>query len=199
MDRSGATDNKKPQILAAAVETFMQKGVAHTSMNDIVRASGMSKGGVYHYFASKDELLVGVLEDFQEQHINYLNLFPEGELSHYEKVRYLITGHRDLLDQMGKYNLMFIDLFAHSARIPVLKAAFNKSYEDFHTVLEMMIGQGIQQGEFKADVNPGAFASGLIGIFDGIGAGFMVAPKKVDYPNHSMEAALYMLDGIRKV
>lgn len=191
-------DSKKQVIIQAAVEVLTEKGAAHTSMNDIIRASGISKGGVYHYFSSKDELLVGVIENFQEQHINYLELFPDESLPAYEKMTFLITGHKDLLDQMGKYNLLFLDLFAQSARIPLLKETFHKSYGYFHQLIVAVVAQGIEDGEFQRDVDAASFASGLIGIFDGVGAGYMVAPDTVSYPKHAVNAALYMLEGIRK-
>lgn len=191
-------DSKKQRILTAAIEVLTEKGAAHTSMNDIIRASGLSKGGVYHHFASKDALLVGVIENFQQEHINYMELFPEDDLSAYEKMKHLITGHKELLDQMGQYNLLFLDLFAHSARVPVLKQSFEKSYCYFHGLIAALVGQGIQDHVFREDVEPTSFASGLIGIFDGIGAAHMVAPDTVEYPKHAVNAALYMLEGIRK-
>jgi len=190
-------DSKKKIILDAAVSVLTEKGAAHTSMNDIIRASGVSKGGVYHYFSSKDELLVGVIENFQEEHINYVELFPDDNLSAYEKMKFLISGHKELLDQMGKHNLLFLDLFAQSARIPRLKETFNKSYTYFHGLISALVGQGIQDRVFKDETDPASFASGLIGIFDGIGAGYMVAPEAVSYPDHAVNAALYMLEGIR--
>lgn len=192
-----AQDSKKQSIINAAIKVMIEKGVAHSSLNDIIRASGVSKGGVYHYFPSKEDLLVGVLVDFQEQHLQHLAFFPEDEPSIYEKLKTLITGHNDLLEQMGQYTMLFLDLFSQAARIPKLKQAFYESYSQFHSMTAELVQQGIDNGEFKQDADALAFSSALIGIFDGIGAGYMVAPDIVDYPNHAVRSALYLLEGIK--
>jgi AcrR family transcriptional regulator len=48
----------RDQILNAALSLFARQGFAHTSMNDIVRESGVSKGGVNWHFQSKDALIL---------------------------------------------------------------------------------------------------------------------------------------------
>jgi AcrR family transcriptional regulator len=50
-------DDKKRELLTAAERLFMEKGYQQTTLDDILAASGISKGGFYHYFKSKDEVL----------------------------------------------------------------------------------------------------------------------------------------------
>lgn len=66
MSRSKRT-NMKPeerrnQLLDCANTLFFSKGFEDTTMADILAAADISKGGFYHHFASKDELLFGVLD-----------------------------------------------------------------------------------------------------------------------------------------
>ena len=49
-------------ILQAAYELFLNKGFEETSFQDIIQASWVSKGGIYHYFASKDVILSEVIQ-----------------------------------------------------------------------------------------------------------------------------------------
>ena len=42
----------KGKIIDAAMKLFLEKGYENTTMQDIVEASGMSKGAIYHYFKS---------------------------------------------------------------------------------------------------------------------------------------------------
>ncbi len=53
---------RRQQILDAAVRLFSERGFARTSMNDVVRESGMSMGAVYRYFPSKADLVIAVGE-----------------------------------------------------------------------------------------------------------------------------------------
>lgn len=50
-------ENKKRELLAVAEKLFIVKGYEQTSIDDILKESGISKGGFYHYFKSKDEIL----------------------------------------------------------------------------------------------------------------------------------------------
>lgn len=49
-------------VIRAAVELFAERGYANTSVQDIVEAAGVTKGAMYHYFESKDDLLFGIYE-----------------------------------------------------------------------------------------------------------------------------------------
>ena len=55
-------DDKAAAVLAAAGQVFAQRGYEGATMLDVARAAGFSKAGVYHYFASKEHLLHGLLE-----------------------------------------------------------------------------------------------------------------------------------------
>lgn len=52
----------RAKLIEAALYLFAQKGVGGTSIKDIAREAGVAQGLLYHYFASKDDLLWGVLE-----------------------------------------------------------------------------------------------------------------------------------------
>ncbi len=52
------------QILQAAVDEFLSKGYEGASIDSIARRAGLTKGGIYHHFNSKEELLLGVNEYF---------------------------------------------------------------------------------------------------------------------------------------
>tara|TARA_B100002052_G_C15492350_1_gene423448 strand:- start:234 stop:419 length:186 start_codon:yes stop_codon:yes gene_type:complete len=54
--------NRKNQILNAAFEVFVRKGYAKTTMDDIVVVSKLSKGALYHYYKSKKELFLGLID-----------------------------------------------------------------------------------------------------------------------------------------
>lgn len=50
------------QVTRAAVDLFAERGYANTSVQQIVAAAGVTKGAMYHYFQSKDDLLFGIYE-----------------------------------------------------------------------------------------------------------------------------------------
>ena len=57
-----APEQRRDEIVSAAADVFVERGVDGASMADVARAAGVAKGLLYHYFSSKDELLT-VLRD----------------------------------------------------------------------------------------------------------------------------------------
>ncbi len=55
-------DERREQILQAALEAFHAKGFGQTSIRDLAEAVGMSIAGMYHYFATKDDILFAIIE-----------------------------------------------------------------------------------------------------------------------------------------
>jgi len=101
-DKKELSDRNLKRVLrigSAAARLFNTKGYLQTTMNDITTAARFSKGGIYHYFASKDEILFFVLD-------RYLNLvlqdleqnLAEIETAR-EKIQYIISRHIRLYTQ----------------------------------------------------------------------------------------------------
>ena len=62
-----STNERKEEILLAGLGLFREKGFVHTTMEDIVKATSLSKGGVYHYYKST----IDILHDLMCQGIEY--------------------------------------------------------------------------------------------------------------------------------
>lgn len=56
--------NRRRQILDAAANCFARNGFHRTSMQDIVRESGLSAGLIYRYFTGKDDMIIAIVEDW---------------------------------------------------------------------------------------------------------------------------------------
>ena len=60
-------EERRSQLLDCAQELFFGRGYEDTTITDIMTAASVSKGGFYHHFKSKEELLLGVFERIVEQ------------------------------------------------------------------------------------------------------------------------------------
>lgn len=73
-------ENRTAQIYEAAARVFCENGFGQSSMADVAAAVDMTKAGVYHHIASKDELLFGIM--------SYgMDVFEERVLDRVEKIR----------------------------------------------------------------------------------------------------------------
>jgi TetR/AcrR family transcriptional regulator, transcriptional repressor for nem operon len=64
MARTKPAEQRRADLLAAGRELFLAKGVAATSLEDVTGRAGVSKGLFYLYFRSKDDLLLGLQDQF---------------------------------------------------------------------------------------------------------------------------------------
>jgi AcrR family transcriptional regulator len=71
--------NRRQQILDSAANCFARNGFHRTSMQDIVKESGLSAGLVYRYFTGKDDMIVAIVEDWHARRTKTL----DGELDSY--------------------------------------------------------------------------------------------------------------------
>ena len=60
------TAARRKQILDAATQVFAEKGFHRATIKDIARVAGIADGTIYTYFASKDEVLLAVLDRLNE-------------------------------------------------------------------------------------------------------------------------------------
>lgn len=80
-------------IAATAARLFSTKGYIETSMEDVAAASKLSKGGMYHYFNSKDDLLYFVLSGFMNLVLQNIEQDLERIASPMERIRFIIFRH----------------------------------------------------------------------------------------------------------
>jgi AcrR family transcriptional regulator len=100
------------RIGKTAAKLFNKRGYLETSMNDIAAKAKISKGGVYHYFSSKDEILYFILSNYMDLILTDL----EQKLSKIEtnvlKIKFIISRH--INNKMGhKYYCLYYLYLSH--------------------------------------------------------------------------------------
>ena len=92
-----ATLDSRQDILRTAARLFQQRGYDATSMNDVAAALKLSKGGLYHHFQSKDEMLFHIMNhalDITEERVVKA---VRGVQSPEERLRMLIRLHIEVV------------------------------------------------------------------------------------------------------
>lgn len=154
--------NIKNRIIANAITTFSNYGYDKSRMDDIAQSSGLSKGTIYLYFKSKEELF----NIISEQNINYL----KNQLSKlFDNKEDLITGienfYAEFNDQRYK---MFFEAISESSRNPRLKQLL---YQQRKKILQLIMDYlNIQKdrGFIRKDIELIDLAYGFISLYDGL-------------------------------
>lgn len=168
---SEAQKNERKQIiLDAALAVFGEKGYSDASMDDIVRASGISKGGIYTYFHSKESILLEIAEQrFKARNQLVAELKTESSV-----LRQLEKYMRWLLEAL-KYpevirNARFtFEFWAVLSRHPESSDLSIERYRRFEADLTEVFYRGIVSGELRADLSVSSAVLHLLSGLDGIG------------------------------
>lgn len=59
-------ERRRLEVIDAAAKVFAERGYHETTIEDLIQASGMTRGGLYHYTASKRDLLLAVIDELME-------------------------------------------------------------------------------------------------------------------------------------
>jgi AcrR family transcriptional regulator len=167
-------EEKQQAIVAAALEVFAERGFSAATIDEIARASGLGKGTIYEYFASKEDLFFAVFRGFVGQLLERARALSARPLpSAADRVRTLILGLVDIDEEARRLFPLTFEFWAASASAsPELRARvgrlFRDSYADLGRMLADTIRDGVNGGEFDPSTDVAAIAAVLVGSMDGL-------------------------------
>lgn len=162
-----ATIEPRQEILRAAARLFQQQGYDATSMNDVAAALRLSKGGLYHHFQSKDEILFNIMShamDITEGRvINPVRRIEGAE----ERLRALIRLHIELVLSAEDREITVM-LHENHPLSPGLRRKINGRKKDYVHFVENLIADVQRQRGSASQVAPRAAAFALLGMINWI-------------------------------
>lgn len=162
-----ATVDPRQEILRTAARLFQQQGYDATSMNDVAAALKLSKGGLYHHFQGKDEILFDLMNhamDITEQHV----IAPVKAIADpQERLRTLIRRHIAVVLSERDREITVM-LHENHPLSPALRKRINARKKDYVHFLENLIGEVQAVRGSKGTVTPRAAAFALLGMINWI-------------------------------
>ena len=162
-----ATIEPRQEILRTAARLFQQQGYDATSMNDVAAALRLSKGGLYHHFQSKDEILFHIMShamDITEgQVINVVRKIDGVE----ERLRTLIRLHIEVVLSQEDREITVM-LHENHPLPPALRRKINGRKKDYVHFVENLVAEVQRQRGSTSQVTPRAAAFALLGMINWI-------------------------------
>ena len=152
-------------ILASCLPLFARHGLASTSIDDIARAAGITKGAVYWHFASKDELFQAILERTRGRwQVAVLEPLSRKALP-MTRLETLFDGYLELFSQTPDICLFMqrVLLENDAAYSPQIGRVFTLTAR----FIAKMLDDGKAKGSFRADVDSIAMAHIILGAISG--------------------------------
>lgn len=161
-------DTRPQELLDAALAVFAERGYRNTRIDDIAEAAGVTKGAVYHYFATKEELLLRAIEHYHDRafgQIDEVLRHARGPAS--ARIRLMMRKAFGGADPTGQKMTLALILQGVRHDLPAahqqwLRGGPIKGWR----LLASLIEEGKRAGEFRADADAEVAArvaiSGLI-------------------------------------
>ena len=169
-EKSSAVEDKRRQLLDAAVRVFARKGFHASRVGDIAEEAGVAHGLLYHYFKSKDEVLQAV---FQE---NWSLLVA--------RIESVEETDEPAADQLRHISAIVLRTWLHLPDVVrVVVQEFGRSPELAERIgeltlpidaLQRVIARGIESGEFRRDIDPTFAATVVYGSIDELLTGWVL-------------------------
>src|SRR5580693_3537241 len=157
----------RQEILRAAARLFQQQGYDATSMNDVAAALKLSKGGLYHHFESKDEILFHIMSHamtITEERVVKVARRIEGVE---ERLRTLIRLHIQVVISPEDREITVM-LHENHPLPPALRRKINGRKKDYLHFVENLVADVQRKRNSPSPVTPRAAALALVGMINWI-------------------------------
>jgi len=185
-------EKTKQKILEHSLRLFAEKGYHGTSISDIAKSAGISKGLAYNYFESKQQLVESILEQILEFSVKYEEMFDQID-DPYEQLKFAINYTFDNLEENEEFWRLYISL-------ALQPSVMETSKKILHSFVEGVIGLLAKIFKEIGVPNPKAEAYILGGLFDGVSFGYIF--DKENYRMKSVKKKVlekYSKEGLNKL
>lgn len=166
MRRKGDGFMVKSNITVAALRLFLLRGYKYVSIIDVANEVGMTKGGIYHYFGSKEELLRATVQFlFDSLKRKFIDLFSDEkkicDILHSIIVEQSIDQYiKTLIGIEKEADLVKDGNFIHEVmqHFPHIHQRIDEDHLEICSFLEKKVHRAIQQGEIRGDLDTNGLA-----------------------------------------
>ena len=183
---------KKKYILETARKVFVEKGFKSVTMKDIVEACEISRGGLYLYFDSTEQILMEVLQmEAAETDDVFTERIEQGDTAADILTLFLKEQKRELLQKKDNVTVAVYEYFFEHG-LTDKNNMLRRQFDAGVRVIEKLIEAGIASGEFYCEDPKGA-AANIMYVLEGMKINaqtFGITEKMVD------EQLLYIMQGL---
>lgn len=155
-------------IIEKAAPLINRKGMAGTSINDIMDATQLTKGSVYGNFENKEEICYEAFDYLLKRVSAALSATMSAKKTYREKLLAFINYYPGTLVQDGYYGCPMMNFGVEADDTnPVMKQKVSKAINATEELITKLVRAGIEAGEFRKDVDAEAFAVKAFAMIEG--------------------------------
>jgi AcrR family transcriptional regulator len=194
-DATGTAEQRRAQMLAAALEVISERGFADTRIADVAERAGVSPALVIYYFKTKDQLLTEAIRRYEDAWYEVgqrrMAELPTAAARIEEIVAMSCLPESD--PEPGSSWQLWLDFWAQAARNEAVATVRRKSDERWRDEIAGLVLTGQAAGEFSP-VDARGFAVTLTALLDGLTVQIALEDPVVD-PAGAFELSMQFVAG----
>lgn len=159
------SQRRREDILRKALELFDRQGYANTSLDDIARAVGIAREGIYYYFKNRAEILLHIIEPRSLALIEGLRKIVTADHAggHAAKLHDAVRNHLEQFDlHCLEMTVSLRDGHLEDAR--QVRASMARIWKEYEALWTRLVAEGQRAGQFKPMGDPKMLAFGILGM-----------------------------------
>ncbi len=181
-------------IVSAAETLFGNKGYHGTSMDDIVKESGYSKGAIYGHFDSKEQLFLAVLDRQTGASLETMRSHFSPDDSAWTKLEKILNMETDSMSRLSDEQCrLSFEIQLQISRQDSWRSKMEEQYARALRFIAEIVEEGIRTGEFEQDIDAESVAAILVGASNGLSLYSLVTSKPFNWKkiNDTLGAILH--------
>jgi AcrR family transcriptional regulator len=174
-------EERKAQIKNVALEIIFEEGFQNTSISKIAKRAGISKGLLYNYYESKEDMIREIILDGMEDLMRNFDPNKDGILTD-EEAKYFIDEMFNILKSNIKYWRLYFSVMLQPKVMSLIQDRFMKAMEPVMNIL-------ISYFKSKGYDNPIVEVRMIVAMLDGFAFHFILDPKH--FPLEEIKKRLY--------
>ena len=164
-----AARDRRAEIIAAATEVIGRQGYAHTSLKDIAVAADVTPALIYHYFESKDDLLLATMGAVQQQLHEAVDAARDRVTEPFERIAATVDEAAAQFAQHPEFFRLIYDMYSAGMNRPSLRAKGLEMLEwGIKRQVEQIRGYYAELGGIEPPIPPEDLAGAIVSAVDGV-------------------------------
>jgi AcrR family transcriptional regulator len=188
----------RQKIIDAALELFKNRGFEATRLQDIAKATGLSRGAIYWHFKNKQDILITLMSDMRERFEQLILDFQHDEGSAVEKLKRVIQAIMTTHAIDGRFqDLVIVMMSNYQLSEYIRKDHFKEEFpSQFIGTIRDVTQQGIDEGSIRRDLDPVDVAWMILLLFTGSIIANLKFPRHYTLSEKSARIADCFMNGI---
>ena len=185
--------SRRKEIIDAARTCFLRSGFHQTTTDEICREASITPGGLYHYFASKEEIINAVIQERARRIVERLETITQGagdlRSTGREMASFIMEAMRS--PRVDNATGLDVEIWAESLRNEKLADMNREGWRLRRDWLEELIKRGVSEGLYSDRVDPRGLAHLFIALSSGVRVGRLMLGD--EFETEKVLGALFLM------